>query len=117
MFSFTFLLFVFFFTVCYIFYILRFARKERQRDHLNIVVLAQVGWLQVEVAEGEPHVEAIGHGDVPVKTRFWRVRRGEVGRLQDAVRALRSQRGGDSVVVQQYRPVGGGCARLEEEKD
>lgn len=84
--------------------------------HLDVVVLAQVGGLQVELAEVEPHVETVGHADVPVAARLARVRRWKVGRLEHAVRALRSQRAGDGDVFRRWRP-GEGDGAGEEVKE
>lgn len=79
------------------------------RSHLDVVVLTQVGRLQVEVAEVEFDVEAARDADVPAALRLPRIRLGEVWRPQDAVRVRQGRRLG----VDQWR--GGGEEEEEEE--
>lgn len=79
------------------------------QSHLDVVVLTQVGRLQVKVAEVEFDVEAVRDADVPAALRLPRIRLGEVWRLQDAVRV----RQGRQLGVDQWR--GGGEEEEEEE--
>lgn len=56
------------------------------RSDLDVVVLAQVGRLQVEVAEVEFDAEAVGDAEVPAELRLRGIRFRKVWRLQAAVR-------------------------------
>lgn len=78
------------------------------RSHLDVVVLTQVGRLQVEVAEVEFDMEAVRDADVPAALRLPWIRLGEVWRPQDAVRV----RQGRQLGVDQWR--GGGEEEEEE---
>lgn len=51
---------------------------DARGSHLDVVVLTQVGRLQVKVAEVEFEVEAVGDADVPAQLRLPGIRLGEV---------------------------------------
>lgn len=57
-------------------------------SHLDVVILAQVGWLQVEVAEVQSDPEPDRDTEVPLEPGLSRVRVWEVWRLQAAVHHL-----------------------------
>lgn len=72
---------------------------DARRSYLDVVVLTQVGRLQVEVAEVQFDLEAIGNADVPVQLRLLGIRLREVWRLQAAVHF----RAGSQLGVNQQR--------------